>query len=93
LYDNFYDHSEHLRVCQSVAKLDIPWIVSYDAVPQIIEMYAQWKSIKYSLGYSASTVASGSEVMFFSSHLRIPEVASPASIARQQVDNFCLELD
>lgn len=75
LYDNFYDHSDHLAISRAMSSLPGPWIVSYDAADQITEMYCAHNSIRYTLAYSASVNESGPEVMFFSSDLQIPDCA------------------
>ncbi|NED54619.1 DNA adenine methylase [Micromonospora aurantiaca] len=80
LYDNFYSHEDHIEVCKAVRKAAGPWVVSYDAAPEILEMYSGCESVRYILGYSASKAAHGTEAMFFSADLSVPDVASPARI-------------
>ena len=53
------------------------WIVSYDNVAPIKELYSDFRSIVYNVGYSAREVRIGKEVMFFSPRMEIPEVAGP----------------
>ncbi|MEU4699813.1 DNA adenine methylase [Nonomuraea dietziae] len=81
LYDNFYCHEDHERVCREMRATRGPWIVSYDAAPQILEMYKGCDSLRYSLGYSAAKASQGTEVMFFSPNMVQPEVSSPAGIS------------
>lgn len=81
LYDNFYSHRDHELVCKEIRSTRSPWIVSYDAVPEILEMYTACMSIQYSLGYSAAKAAQGTEVMFFSEGISLPKVSSPAGIS------------
>lgn len=85
LYDNFYSHDDHVAIRDLVVTLQGPWIVSYDAVPEIVDLYSDRPSRLYSLGYSAGQASSGSEAMFFSEDLQIPDVASPAGIRASQV--------
>lgn len=85
LYDNFYTHEDHVKICSAVQALKCPWVVSYDAAPEILKMYAKSRSIRYTLGYSASKVMQGTEVMFFSEGMQLPKVASPAGIRTQEV--------
>src|SRR5581483_1484493 len=75
LYDNFYDHDDHLRIHDAVRRIGDLWIVSYDSVPEILLMYQECPSLRYSLSYSANSHGLGAEVMFFARGLTIP--ASP----------------
>lgn len=85
LYDNFYDHEDHVEVCKAVRSAAGPWVVSYDAAPEILTMYAGCESIHYVLGYSASKATHGIEAMFFSPGLSVPDVVSPARITSETV--------
>ena len=74
LYDNFYNSDDHAQVAKAVAQLKQPWIVSYDAHPEIIKLYNGSHHIRYSLSYSANSARpSGAEVMFFSKGLELPD--------------------
>lgn len=74
LYDNYYRHDDHIQVAQSIKSIkDYAWVVSYDDVPEIEEMYKEMRSIKYNLTYSAANRYKGTEIMFFSEFLEIPE--------------------
>lgn len=80
LYEHFYGHDDHVEIASLVQGLDVPWIVSYDAAPPIVEIYAAYQQISYDLIYSAGARQHGREVMFFSDRLRIPETDSPSMI-------------
>lgn len=86
LYENYYEHEDHAEVAQLVLDLDVPWIVSYDATPEIDKMYDGATRVSYDLHYSAADRSRGSEVMFFSRSLRVPEGALPAGIPSNYVD-------
>jgi len=73
LYDNFYGPEDHEDIARVVAKLPHPWVVSYDAAPEISTLYAGHQGISYSLSYSAQARYRGSEVMYFSARLKVPE--------------------
>jgi DNA adenine methylase len=79
LYYDFYRPEDHIDVSEFVAsKLEGRyWIVSYDNVPQIRKLYIGYRSIVYSVGYTARERRSGKEVMFFSSQLAIPNLVGP----------------
>jgi DNA adenine methylase len=82
LYPNFYESGDHAALAAAVLQLRPSWIVSYDNVPQICDLYPSRK-IVYDLSYSAGTRYQGSEVVFFSDCLRIPKVESPGRIVDQ----------
>lgn len=86
LYDNFYDAADHAQIAASVADLAHPWIVSYDARPEITALYPDAAQIRYGLSYSAaSTRATGSEIMFFSEGLTVPG-RLPSGVPTREVD-------
>lgn len=81
LYKNFYKHDDHVAIAKLVkTKIKIPWIVSYDHMPEIVEMYDGFPKISYGMNYSASSYYEGSEVMFFSKKLKIPDTENPAKL-------------
>ncbi|WP_442786105.1 hypothetical protein [Methylorubrum sp. SL192] len=82
LYYNFYKHDDHVsisRAIQSNIKAQ-KWIVSYDDVPSIRELYSERQWISYDIGYSARTTRKGTEIMFFDDSLHIPDLAGPISL-------------
>lgn len=72
LYRNFYKHQDHLDIANELRKLNGNWVVSYDNVPQIIDIYSGVKKREFSINYSAGETKRGSEIMFFSNNLLIP---------------------
>lgn len=79
LYQNHYTHNDHKGIAKQVQKeIKLPWIVSYDCAPEIMEMYAKSRGIVYGFSYSAQEKYEGMEAMFFSKKLVIPEVANPS---------------
>lgn len=76
LYRNFYNHQDHMKIANLLCapSFEIPWIVSYDNVSQIHEMYPISKTLTYNLRYTAQKRYIGSEIMFFSDKLKkIPD--------------------
>lgn len=75
LYFDFYEAKDHQKIANLVTKIKKQrWVVSYDNVKPIREMYTSCRSIKYKLGYSAREARQGTEVMFFSHHLNVPRL-------------------
>ncbi|MDJ1113258.1 DNA adenine methylase [Microbacterium dauci] len=86
LYDNFYDAADHAEIATAVSALAHPWIVSYDARPEITALYPDAAAIRYGLTYSAAAKRSkGAEIMFFSEDLVIPELL-PGGVTSREVD-------
>jgi len=71
LYQNYYKPKDHAAVAEAVMRLGKKWIVSYDNVPEVVQLYEGRRSRTYSLNYSASKPGKGSEVMFFSDLLSL----------------------
>jgi len=76
LYYHFYKHEDHEHVARLVQDeiREQKWIVSYDNVPAIRDLYEDRRRIIYGIGYSARSAREGSEVMFFSDSLEIPQL-------------------
>jgi DNA adenine methylase len=82
LYANFYRTDDHRAVAEALDACPWPWVVSYDAAPEIIRLYRGHRRLTYGIDYSAASRYEGSEVMFFSPELVIPRVAEPLPSSR-----------
>ncbi|HBO1815938.1 DNA adenine methylase [Pseudomonas chengduensis] len=72
LYLNAYQRSDHLQLANAVLKeLNRPWMVSYDNVSEIRDLFAEAKTTEepYQLPYSASLERKGKEIFFLSPKL------------------------
>ncbi|WID98191.1 DNA adenine methylase [Bosea vestrisii] len=75
LYYNFYQHGDHADVAFATHNLqNVHWIVSYDDVGPILDLYRDAPLLRYSIGYSARERGRGTEAMFFSPGLSVPQV-------------------
>lgn len=72
LYRNFYKHDDHVAICQKLANIKTPWIVSYDNNPNIKEIYQNYRQSDYTLNYSANHKIKGSEIMIYCDQLQMP---------------------
>lgn len=74
LYYHYYTHKDHEEIAKVVTRKvqRQRWIVSYDNVEAIREMYSGCRNITYGVGYSAREARDGAEVMFFCRGLEIP---------------------
>jgi DNA adenine methylase len=86
LYEHFYGDEDHAEIAGLARNLDQPWLVSYDAAPRVLELYAGLEQITYGLCYSAQDRYRGAEVMVFAPRLTRPDVDSPANIPASTVD-------
>ncbi|MBY3329781.1 DNA adenine methylase [Rhizobium laguerreae] len=75
LYYHFYLQDDHLQIAALMKSMSRQkWIVSYDNVEPIVQMYPSFRHLTYDIGYSARAAKQGSEVMFFSENLTMPQV-------------------
>ncbi|WP_386345247.1 DNA adenine methylase [Xanthomonas campestris] len=79
LYRNYYKHDDHLAIAKEIQKNTFkwPWIVSYDNTEEVCSMYQRSRSFSYGLNYTAQRRYVGSEVMFFSESLVVPDDQLP----------------
>src|SRR5450830_45812 len=81
LYENHYAHQDHVKIADLVqTQIDLPWVVSYDHAPEIIEMYKDCNATIYDINYSPQDRYKGAEAMFFSPGLLIPNVKNPGNL-------------
>lgn len=80
LYRNFYGHEDHQQIASLLqgGNFERPWVVSYDNVDEIQTMYKLSHSLAYGLNYTAQKRYIGSEIMFFSQGLCVPEEDIPS---------------
>lgn len=89
LYSNFYDDLDHEKVSKYIQSMDMTnWIVSYDNVDKVRDFYHGRRFITYDLSYSAGVKHRGSEIMFFSDNLEIPEIEDFESLHNVNVDSL-----
>lgn len=73
LYRNFYEHEDHAVIAKLLnsSRFSRHWVVSYDNVTEIQQMYRMSHAYTYGLNYTAQRRYVGSEVMFFSKRLQV----------------------
>jgi len=79
LYYDYYEPDDHERVALFVTGQIArqKWIVSYDDVRQVRDLYAGCERVIYRIGYSARSPRQGAEIMFFCDSLRVPQLVGP----------------
>jgi len=79
LYEDHYRHDDHAAVAALVrSSIRQPWIVSYDNVQPIVDLYAGLRQTEFGIWYTAGRRYSGKEVMVFCDALKIPDVIEPS---------------
>ena len=67
LYKNFFTPTDHKRIHDVIAQeIQVPWIITYDDVDAISELYQDYTMRKFDLTYSAANKGTASELMIFS---------------------------
>lgn len=75
LYLNNYVHDDHNKLANAVAALDneIKWLISYDNVAEIKQMYQGYRMSCFNLNYTLQSKRFGSELLVFSHGLKISD--------------------
>ena len=74
LYLNYYNDDDHKAIAKAIKKYRGKWIISYDAVPFISDLYKDYRQKEYYLSYSAGNPAKGKEIVVYSDGLVIPDI-------------------
>ena len=79
LYYDYYNQEDHAALAKFIAaKMQNKfWLVSYDNVRPIKNLYGGFRSVVYNVGYSAREMRTGKEVMFYSPVLEAPDLVGP----------------
>lgn len=73
LYQNSYEHEDHKKISDIILNLKPYWIMTYDNVDPIKELYSQFPIIEFSLSYSAQNKYKGKEILIADPRLQLPE--------------------
>lgn len=71
LYRNFFNHNDHVEISNIVRNLEYPWIVTYDNVEPVLQMYDFSQHIDYDISYTVETKRIGNEIMFYSNAINM----------------------
>lgn len=82
LYLNYYNDADHKAIAKAIKKYKGKWIISYDAVPFISDLYKEYRQQEYYLSYSAGNPAKGKEIIVYSDGLVVPEVEVVRALKR-----------
>lgn len=73
LYMNYYTHNDHVELANYLHEAnDFKWVLSYDNVAEIRELYNGYDLYKFDLKYTAQGVKEGSELLTHSMDIVLP---------------------
>ena len=72
LYLNYYSPSDHTTLFKYLSNARFAWVMSYDNIPEIRKLYAGYRQVSFSLGYSASEWKIGKELLIVPGHVLFP---------------------
>lgn len=64
LYTNFYKQNDHIVLSENIKQVKAPWVLTYDNVDDIKQLYSGIETYNISINYSANTHTKGKELMF-----------------------------
>lgn len=81
LYLNSYKPEDHQRLAKLIQKnVSHKWVLSYDGVPEILDLYKKRRHFLYDLQYSAGKNYKGKEVFVFNDKLKLPTICKLENI-------------
>lgn len=72
LYTQYMDIEEHKKLERTLSTLKTHWVLSYDLVPETIDLYKNYETYTYNMSYSVATHRKDSELMVFGSSNTVP---------------------
>lgn len=77
LYLNYYKREDHVRLATFIRRrTSFKWIMSYDNVPKIHELYSDRRRVEFDLPYCAQMRKVGRELLICSKGLKLPTSTS-----------------
>lgn len=73
LYENSYTEEDHREVGARIAACEFPWMVTYDNVPLISEIYGEFDRYLIDVGYSAASSKVGRELLVAGPGVTVPD--------------------
>lgn len=75
LYLNFFSYDDHVRIEQMInEQVNCDWVITYDDVPEIANIYQNHVLRKFDLNYSAGVKRKASEIIIFKNESMIPKL-------------------
>jgi len=92
LYTNFYKSGDHAKLAAKVLTVGMPWVVTYDDVPEIRALYRDRRQYSFCVNYSLNEKRLGAELLVVSKGLRVPKAARAGQVNRPQYRSPALPL-
>lgn len=73
LYTSSYAPKDHAKLANEVLKLKSPWIVTYDYIEDIKNLYGSHRQFCFDINYSLQTKKIANELLIVSKGLKLPE--------------------
>lgn len=74
LYFSSFDSKAHADLAERMKTFKLPWVMTYDAVPEVASLY-EWANIEtFGLRYSAFEQRKGGELLIWPDHIRMPSM-------------------
>lgn len=84
LYTSFYKPDDHAALAAKIMDLDLPWIVTYDDVPEIRGLYRNRRQYCFDINYSLQEKRIGTELLIASKGLKLPDATRGRQVNRPQ---------
>lgn len=93
LYTNFLDKEDHIKIYKSITKVKTPWLLTYDNVDDIANIYKKYPQFEFNLSYTVNSKVNriGTELMITSDVDKFEsintEIYKKINLQRREVKN------
>jgi DNA adenine methylase len=89
LYLNYYHHNDHIELSNFLRYYaNFKWVLSYDNVPEILGLYADFPLYQFELNYTAQNIKKASELLTHSPEISFQSITT--SKKRRKSGNILL---
>ena len=81
LYQNHYVHDDHAKIADLVGGIRQSWLMTYDNVDEISDLYTDYPTSNFSLSYSAQKRYKATELLIWKSGVILPAEVTPSRAA------------
>lgn len=76
LYTNFLNHEDHKKIYKSINKVKTPWLITYDNVDDISNIYKKYPQFEFNLLYTVNSKVNriGTELLITSDADKIESI-------------------
>lgn len=71
LYTNFYNKNDHIKLAKCISSLKQNWIITYDNVNEIKEIYSKYQIREFDINYSLEKKRKAKEILISKNNLKI----------------------